>query len=82
MSAIWPLSGEASRGFFPWPRQNVAAQKAQAEWQESFAFRPVRTAQGVVFMAPVFRRAKADGSYEYRAMTEAETADYVSRDAW
>ncbi len=81
-TTIW-FSTEATTGVFPWLRRRLAARRTRADdWHESFAFRPVHTDKGVVSMVPVYRRSKADGTYEYRAMTETEEADYVSSDAW
>lgn len=54
------------------------------EWFPDKLTSAVTTEDGerIPMLYPVMCRKRADGSLEYRKMTEAEEADFMSSDAW
>lgn len=52
-------------------------------WQFYQNFRLIKLSDGSECREPlVMRRERADGGWQYRLPTEAETRDYLSRDGW
>lgn len=51
-------------------------------WEPDFALRPRRLVDGTEQSGRLMKRRLADGTVEYRAMTEAEHREAAADDAW